>query len=247
MQRLISGFAWRYFDEKANIYASNEDYANVVLMILEFFAEVSSFKCLKIEHDHIFQVFQNFANPASQQYEDGRRQKMYERLSVHRCVGGVSLEQMYSEIANFERSLHDVVTYDHSHPYYNYQYHADKGLCKFKVRINRNFVSDLHQLACNEVKKTIDGYFLPICRGQILRKDFISNNRKYSEDSFEFYTPIKDTNLILTWRYFADLDIERSDQGNFLVLQYVVSFDAIREREYQTEYVLYDVSPLVET
>jgi DNA replication protein DnaC len=76
----------------------------------------------------------------------------------------------------------------------------------------------------------------------------IENFRKYSEDSYEFYTPIKDTDLILTWRLFADVNIVYPENSEVpaLELQYVLSFDAISEKEYHSEYSPYDISKFID-
>ena len=77
---------------------------------------------------------------------------------------------------------------------------------------------------------------------------YIENFRKYSEDSYEFYTPIKDTDLILTWRLFADVNIMYPEKSEVpaLELQYVLSFDAISEKEYHSEYSPYDISKFID-
>jgi UvrD/REP helicase N-terminal domain len=70
---------------------------------------------------------------------------------------------------------------------------------------------------------------------EVLQLGYIKNHRRYGEDSYEFYTPIEGTDLILTWRMFADLHYNHSgskgsESNSGFFLQYTLSFDALRRK-----------------
>ena len=74
-----------------------------------------------------------------------------------------------------------------------------------------------------------------------LYKEWISNYRKNNDDSFEFYTPVEDTDLIITWRIYAD--IERD--GDAAKVKYSISLDSIRSNTIEFAYDLFEVTDLL--
>ena len=128
-----------------------------------------------------------------------------------------------------------------------YGYESETYQPTFQVKFNRNFVKDLHKLDAATIQLVVDKYMFVIARGQLNGKSFIQNCRKYSEDSYEFYTPVADTDLILTWRLFADLQIESvDDKHREMVLMYTLSFDAVCTYEYQSHYIIHNINFLLE-
>jgi hypothetical protein len=97
-------------------------------------------------------------------------------------------------------------------------------------------------------RKIMNNYFYPLSRGQIMDRSYLSNYRKYSEDSYEFYVPVEG-GLILTWRLFADVNIQgdsNSKSGLAFVLMYTLSFDAVCNYELEQNHILYEMNPLAE-
>jgi hypothetical protein len=132
--------------------------------------------------------------------------------------------------------------------YYDEDYDDGERSGRFNIRITRKFVKDLITMGDSYGIRFINHYFYPLSRGQIMDRSYLSNYRKYSEDSYEFYVPVEG-GLILTWRLFADVNIQgdsNSKSGLAFVLMYTLSFDAVCNYELEQNHILYEMNPLAE-
>jgi hypothetical protein len=173
----------------------------------------------------------------------------HKNLSFPNIVSVEEIENLASCVFSRTLTTQYLFNIEQNYPtYYHGPFLEKPDLYSYwNIKFNRNFIKDMYKLPESMRTLILYNYLSPLSRGQIMDRSYLSNYRKYSEDSYEFYVPVEG-GLILTWRLFADVNIQgdsNSKSGLAFVLMYTLSFDAVCDYEYKNDYVLDEVSPLV--
>ncbi len=169
MQKLLDGFAFRYFDlRNYNLNLRVEDYVNVALLFFEFYAEKSTYKwMLELQADRILTEYSRFIDPNTLQYSDALRLQCYQRQEIHRVKNGVDLYELGKWLDSFESRV-KMTEFKWSDASIDHKWHANAH--DYTIKVSRNFVRDLHDVPTGVAKYVLDKYFYPIARGHIREK-----------------------------------------------------------------------------
>src|SRR3990167_11366644 len=178
MQRTLTGLGYRLYDTTFNVNSNPADYVGIFLLVIEFYAEFSRYRQLDDDHRFLKNTFRAFLDPQRGEYSENVRHTFYERKEFHRLRPGVGLADVYEEMKSFQKQITAMPTYRAPDPLSTYKDKTNR----YKIKISRNFVRDMHNLNPNISRRFIEKYFAVIAQGCIKDASYIKNHRRYGED-----------------------------------------------------------------